>query len=285
LEKRLGLAAEARDLNFKARNVKIPKPDSEHWRVNYLFDHRDKFWGFNLVRVSSASEAYPDRLDLSVAHRHKRYDKLGNRLLLRNFKNYYFGYQSGKFSKAQCEEFFDNAANFYEPTNPERHVPPDIDHGFAPIPIHYKSKQPFNKRWSDLRISRSDIHAYFNEHPINIGVLTGQPSLGLVDIDIDDTIALKFAYWFLPETKCTFGRASKPRSHWVYRVPKPKAHHQFKAKGMILEIRGNNRCTVFPGSVHESGELIEFESADNYDPFPSTWKHLKRAGSKNRYCY
>lgn len=49
---------------------------------------------------------------------------------------------------------------------------------------------------------------------------------------------------------------------------------------MILEIRGNKRCTVFPGSVHESGEPIEFENADNYDPFPSTWKKLKRAGSK-----
>ena len=53
-----------------------------------------------------------------------------------------------------------------------------------------------------------------------------------------------------------------------------------KAEGMILEIRGNNRCTVFPGSVHESGEPIEFENSDNYDPFPSTWKDLKRAGSK-----
>ena len=31
-----GFAAEASDLNFKARNIKIPKPDTEHWRVNYL---------------------------------------------------------------------------------------------------------------------------------------------------------------------------------------------------------------------------------------------------------
>ena len=49
---------------------------------------------------------------------------------------------------------------------------------------------------------------------------------------------------------------------------------------MILEIRGNKRCTVFPGSVHETGEPIEFENPDNYDPFSSTWKDLKRAGSK-----
>ena len=49
---------------------------------------------------------------------------------------------------------------------------------------------------------------------------------------------------------------------------------------MILEIRGNNRCTVFPGSVHPSGEPIEFENPDNYDPSTSTWKALKRAGAQ-----
>src|SRR5207253_2376248 len=116
-----------------------------------------------------------------------------------------------------------------------------IDHKFAPIPVHYKSKQPVNKGWAELRISKEDIDTYFNDQPINIGILTGKPSKGLVGMDIDDTTALRFPKWFLPETKCVFGRASKPRCHWVYRVPKPKAHEQFKAKGMILEIRGNNR--------------------------------------------
>ena len=51
-----------------------------------------------------------------------------------------------------------------------------IDHGFAPIPIGYKSKQSVNKGWPELRISHNDIGAYFNEQPINIGILTGQPS-------------------------------------------------------------------------------------------------------------
>ena len=155
-----------------------------------------------------------------------------------------------------------------------------IEHGFAPIPIHHKSKQPVNKGWTSLKIETNDIGKYFDGQPTNIGILTGGPSQGLVDIDIDDTAALTFAPWFLPETNCIFGRASKPKSHWVYRVPKPKAHEEFKAEGMILEIRGNNRCTVFPGSVHETGEPIEFENPDNYDPFPSTWRDLKRAGSK-----
>lgn len=122
LEKSKWHAAEARDLNFKARNIKIPKPDTERWCVNYLFDHRDKFCGFNLAPVSSAPEAHPNRLDLSVGYRHKQYDKLGNKLLLRDFKKYYFGDGSRKFTRPQCEDFFDNAANFYKPTKPECHT-------------------------------------------------------------------------------------------------------------------------------------------------------------------
>jgi hypothetical protein len=155
-----------------------------------------------------------------------------------------------------------------------------IEHGFAPIPIHHKSKQPVSKGWPDLRISNNDIDTYFNEHPINIGILTGQPSQGLVDIDIDDTAALRFAPWFLPETKCVFGRASKPKSHWVYRVPEPRTQEKFKTDGMIVEVRGNRLCTVFPGSVHESGEAIEFDNPHDYRPGQSTWNELKRAASK-----
>ena len=84
-----------------------------------------------------------------------------------------------------------------------------IDHAFAPIPIQCKSKQPVGKGWPELRISKEDIDTYFNEQAINIGILTGQASNGLVDIDIVDTEALRFAPWFLPETKCVFGRASQ----------------------------------------------------------------------------
>ena len=74
-----------------------------------------------------------------------------------------------------------------------------IDHGFAPIQIHYKSKQPINNGWPELRIS-------------DIGILTGKPSRGLVDVDIGEGAALKFASWFLPKANCLFDRSSKPKS-------------------------------------------------------------------------
>jgi hypothetical protein len=49
---------------------------------------------------------------------------------------------------------------------------------------------------------------------------------------------------------------------------------------MIIEMRGNRCCTVFPASRHESGEFVEFDSQDDYVPANSTWEELKRASIK-----
>jgi hypothetical protein len=154
-----------------------------------------------------------------------------------------------------------------------------INRGFSPIPVPFKAKNPIMKAWPKLIVTANDYETYFDREPINIGILTGKPSGELVDVDIDNLAALKFTPWFLPKTNCIFGHESKPKSHWVYRVPKAKASERFIAERMILEIRGNNRCTVFPGSFHPSGEPIEFENPDDYEPSSSTWKQLKRAGS------
>src|SRR5689334_14226256 len=101
--------------------------------------------------------------------------------------------------------------------------------GFAPIPIPYLSKIPTIPGWPDLIITSDNADQYFTEQTTNIGILTGEPSGGLVDIDIDDLDALKFADWFLPETKCIFGRKSKPKSHRVYRVPDSKNREAFES--------------------------------------------------------
>jgi putative DNA primase/helicase len=146
--------------------------------------------------------------------------------------------------------------------------------GFAPIPVQFKSKEPINKRWTELRISHNEVEKYFNGHPLNIGILTGEPSHGLVDVDIDTANALRFAPRFLPKTDCVFGHESNPGSHWVYRVPDAETYKQFNSNEMIVEVRGNKRYTVFPGSVHPSGELIEFEDRSNFGPSSSTWNEL-----------
>jgi hypothetical protein len=70
------------------------------------------------------------------------------------------------------------------------------------------------------------------------------------------------------QTKCVFGRASKPKSHWVYRAPELETNEEFGTEEMIVEVRGNRLCTVLPGSVHVSGEAIAFD--DRHDNCPGS---------------
>src|ERR1700751_2008277 len=94
-----------------------------------------------------------------------------------------------------------------------------INHGFSPIPIPYQTKTPILKAWNKLTVTADNLETYFDGTETNIAILTGKPSGGLVDVDIDSVDALKFAPYFLPKTNCIFGHKSKPRRHWVYRVP------------------------------------------------------------------
>jgi hypothetical protein len=105
-------------------------------------------------------------------------------------------------------------------------------------------------------------------------------SWGIVDVDIDDKEALKFAPYFLPETDCIFGHASKPASHWVYRVTRGEKRVSFSLDHMIIELRGDGCCTVFPPSVHETGEKIEFQSSEYFATSFSNFAVLTRAATK-----
>ena len=80
-------------------------------------------------------------------------------------------------------------------------------------------------------------------------------------MDLDHPRALELADAHLPATPSVFGRASKPRSHRLYRVTRPAATKKFRSKsaGMLVEFRSTGCQTVFPPSVHESGENICWE--------------------------
>jgi putative DNA primase/helicase len=155
-----------------------------------------------------------------------------------------------------------------------------FDKGFAPIPIPFQSKAPVIDGWTQLRLTSENCQTYFNGTPLNIGILTGEPSGGLVDVDLDSAEAVRFGPRFLPATACVFGHASKRKSHWLYRTPDVKSIRTFTSTGMIVEVRGNGHCTIFPGSVHPSGEFIEFESPNDFLPARSTWRDLERAATK-----
>ena len=125
------------------------------------------------------------------------------------------------------------------------------------IPVKNRSKIPLWHNWPDKAVGLS----WFKDNPgHNVGVLLGDASGGIVDIDLDDHLAVRLAPSFLPKTEMRFGRISNPESHWIYRVSRSGETKRFSHgnHGTIAEYRSNGSQTVFPGSTHESGELIKF---------------------------
>ncbi len=90
-----------------------------------------------------------------------------------------------------------------------------LDRGWQPIPIPGGQKKPVLDDWVNLRMAPDALGMYFGE-PGNIGILLGEPSGGLVDVDLDGPEAVALAPIFLPTTAACFGRGSKPDSHWLY---------------------------------------------------------------------
>lgn len=133
-----------------------------------------------------------------------------------------------------------------------------IDMGWAPVPIPFKSKAPVLRGWPELRIGHEDAVKHFGHQERNIGVILGDASGNLTDVDLDCPEAVRLAPQFLPPSS-TFGRASKPESHWLYVCEGIRTTHFKDVDGsMLVEIRSTGSQTVFPGSVHESGEPIEW---------------------------
>lgn len=131
--------------------------------------------------------------------------------------------------------------------------------GFCPIPVYPNDKLPINKGWTSLHIPFEQLGQYFFGDR-NIGVVLGNASNGLVDVDLDSDGAIRLAPHLLPHTDCKFGRRSKPNSHWLYRVPVAPGTKRRKDEDCIVEVRGTGGHTVFPGSMHHTGEPIEFST-------------------------
>src|SRR4051812_15874464 len=93
-----------------------------------------------------------------------------------------------------------------------------LSRGWQPLPVPYGSKNPGRDGWQAERRTDADLDRDFGSRLVNIGILTGEPSGGLIDIDLDTPEAIALASVFLPETGAIFGRAEKPGSHRLYLV-------------------------------------------------------------------
>lgn len=142
-----------------------------------------------------------------------------------------------------------------------------VDHGYVPIPIASRTKSP-GTGWNlrTLESARPSLEKDFADPAANVGVLLGAPSGNLTDVDLDCAEVVKVGGRFLPRTPMSFGRQSAPRSHAIYRCPKVKTERFFDPRkpadqehGTLVEVRSDGCQTVFPGSVHPSGEVVRFE--------------------------
>lgn len=142
--------------------------------------------------------------------------------------------------------------------------------GWQLVPVPHRSKRPVLEGWQRLRLSADELSARLRE-PGNVGVILGAVSGGLVDVDLDCAEAVQLAPLVLAPT-WTYGRPSKPRSHWLYTVPGGADFRKYvdRAGGQpvtMLELRSSRDegrlQSVLPPSTHEGGEAIRWsEDAD-----------------------
>ena len=133
-----------------------------------------------------------------------------------------------------------------------------IARGWRPVPVPHGTKGPVTAGWQRLRIGADEACAHF-AGDTNIGVLLGEPSGWLVDVDLDCPEAREAAERFLPPTPCVTGRASSPGSHRWF-VAQGARTRQFRDpvdRSMVVELRSTGAQTIIGPSVHPGGERYD----------------------------
>lgn len=150
---------------------------------------------------------------------------------------------------------------------------------WALIPVPPRSKNPNRAGWQLEHYESHHLRSAFPDIR-NVGVLLGDPSSGLVDVDLDTPMARTLAEEFLPPTHLRSGRPGAPASHWFYVVGNVEKTIQFRdpsiartdERSMLAELRSTGGQTLVPPSVHPSGERLVWEESG--DPAQIAYDHL-----------
>lgn len=131
-----------------------------------------------------------------------------------------------------------------------------LTRSWSVVPIPLGKKAPVVKSWQKLRLKDEQLDEYFG-FDCNIGVLLGEASNGLIDIDLDTPEAIVAGGVILPAT-AVFGRPGAPESHYLYRSPQARRRTAWQDidAATIVELRADGAQTVFPPSLHPSGERV-----------------------------
>ena len=150
--------------------------------------------------------------------------------------------------------------------------------GLGTVPNQPGSKRPAVKGWTELRLRQEDIPEYFEDGE-NVGLLLGELSGWLVDVDLDCAEAGAIADRFLADTLAS-GRKSAPRSHHLF-VSQGAKSRSWRTPGedgtTILELRSTGRQTLVEPSAHPTGERYEYDRDGALEPVEISAEPLELA--------
>ena len=128
-----------------------------------------------------------------------------------------------------------------------------LKRGWTPVYVEPGVKGPTDKGWQNQRFTEADLPVHF-DRPGNIGIILGEASGGLVDVDLDCPEALELADQLLPPTDAVTGRPGAPRSHrwYVADVPGTKQFRDPQTRKMIVELRSTGGQTLVGPKLTEA---------------------------------
>jgi len=126
---------------------------------------------------------------------------------------------------------------------------------FRLLALRPLSKIPLDPAWEKSPLTFAEYSAKYPEPSNNVGLVTGN---NIVDLDLDlPARYLPFASAFLPPPSASFGRHSKPASHWLYYCTDADPFQVLKRGTMQIEFRSvPTHQTMLPPSIHPSGEQV-----------------------------
>lgn len=166
--------------------------------------------------------------------------------------------QSKEVSEAQLKKAFGESSRKQETHEAavRSHYIIYTQAGFKPVLLHPGKKRPVGTDWIERPMpAEEDFTGYHN-----IGIVLGDKSNKLADVDIDNADLAAAADWFLPATNAKFGRyygnKKQTLAHYLYYSQGDKT---LAIKGpnnsVVIEIRFNGGQTVFPPSFVYDPEL------------------------------
>jgi hypothetical protein len=137
-----------------------------------------------------------------------------------------------------------------------------VARGWAPIPIPAREKNPNRRGWQNERYTPETIPAAFG-HAGGIGLLCGEPSGGLLDVDPDTAEgAAAWSFYRIP-TDRSHSRQGGFQHDWFYGDIVPQQIEKLcdPSGQCLIELRSTGGQTVVPPSLHPTGAPLEWTAA------------------------